>query len=872
MGQNKKHRDIVPSDGVHTPFAAIYPNEAARLAATGFTLDDGVRTLTVPFSSIDIGKIVRVTDVQKIYILENHYPITWGDFERENIPDGGIDQAKLNLPSLLKFLKKIIIGHYLTSNDESNSTNAGTLIIYAGASPLPDTDPPGGTKSLAITKIRISEVAYDGDPSDPNSNPISPAVDWSIVLAGASIIVNVGTGVICPIFRISSIQRVNVTGPVTMNNTSYYEVIVRPVVYDYSFLHSTFIARSFEVFIVPNTSVVNITNLIGMKGPNRFMRTDASGGIYNAPLTEGLNTAPTEEDTLVLKKTSDGREYFETATVEKIGDAIIPAGDRPKGVSTVWYSIQRKYVAFVQDNDDKEISIDTETSASETIVDRDGNSFDKADMLFILIETGEVSEGEKEYILNGTKIGSMFTVIRGDRWLTGLITHVFEDSQGPVKIYYTTVATLSHGENNRSNAPYVGYTTDAGGDSITVNFDAPGVSAANVYPPGGLVIGETSQAPSGSVAKVGDDLKVWPIADMRAHILGPDSKELAIGNFEVSSVLPTTAGKVFSYTSGDLYGFNITWSTTQQETHLESFLSDGERIMVGDWLAEVSGVVNKNTVAYGGFGMFLKTLSGTPPSSGSVQLSIIGRVMHYDDANLARFIRDLILSDWDYLQIFDQEQASAESDYSVVPISIAAAGGNGNRLVTTGKIDLDFVSKISVPTDSDSNPVQLNPDALFQVVGTGKIYIPVSVPTALVCWVGIQYSHIGSVTIAGTKTEYDAPSTHWERYNLHTVGGDNLIEANLSELTSDVSLMAFNIVNSVLQGNKSTHGRYRLLLRFYPVGSAPFPKRGTKNNIGIADTTVAEVDNTNTNILYTGGTVTIKPITLVGCRITHKQR
>lgn len=63
---NAKHSQQTPAQGIHAAFAYTYANEAARLAATGFTADDTY-------------KLAMQLDDFTQYILTNHSPITWKD-------------------------------------------------------------------------------------------------------------------------------------------------------------------------------------------------------------------------------------------------------------------------------------------------------------------------------------------------------------------------------------------------------------------------------------------------------------------------------------------------------------------------------------------------------------------------------------------------------------------------------------------------------------------------------------------------------------------------------------------------------------------------------------------------------------------------
>jgi hypothetical protein len=58
-----KHSLLTTTQGIHVPYAYVYANSTARLAATGFV-------------STDVGKLCRQSDTNKLYLLTSTTP-TW---------------------------------------------------------------------------------------------------------------------------------------------------------------------------------------------------------------------------------------------------------------------------------------------------------------------------------------------------------------------------------------------------------------------------------------------------------------------------------------------------------------------------------------------------------------------------------------------------------------------------------------------------------------------------------------------------------------------------------------------------------------------------------------------------------------------------
>lgn len=167
---------------------------------------------------------------------------------------------------------------------------------------------------------------------------------------------------------------------------------------------------------------------------------------------------------------------------------------------------------------------------------------------------------------------------------------------------------------------------------ITWNESEVEVLGVDIIDPAGMIDGDTAEAPDGALARQDGQVRHWPLADMRAHVLGPDTRSLKIGNFDKVTNIPAVAGRIsVADAVGELRQVNITWATAQQLAHLRDFLTLGERLTLGTWVFRVATAVTENTVANGGFQFQAATITNAPPANANaIALSVRGRVMHWD--------------------------------------------------------------------------------------------------------------------------------------------------------------------------------------------------------------------------------------------------
>ena len=600
----------------------------------------------------------------------------------------------------------------------------------------------------------------------------------------------------------------------------------------------------------------------------------------------------------ILASTSIYPRHFSDGSVDARALSAALLARFPIGIDTVWYSIKRKYSADIESNTEHEVIVDTETSSnSATATDRDGNTFALASYKFIVIELVGETESEDQYLKYATKIGSNFTVIRGDRYFTARIDHVIfvlvNSNITSVKIYYSSIdSSKSAGQNNRANAPYIGWVSDTGTTDLTINFDAPGISAGNVYTHGALVQGETDTAPSGAVAKVDNDLKVWTLTDMKLHIIGPDTLEAAIANLEVTNSFPSTAGKIFiAGEVGDLRQVNITWSSEDELEHIENFMHAGERFKFGTWNFKVGITTpSKNTIAYGGYQFSAETISGSPPSSGTYDLIALGRVMHYNDTNLDKFLynivkdfvvagTDVTVTKNDTAKTITVGQGNRKSPYHYAQIitsdvspyhhpTIPAAGtaDTNNETNLTRKLHLPSSSTSTTNGKMEFTLLQkhatsgtLN-DEIFTAKLSGQIVSRITTGTNFYYWVGLEMVHY--FVIGGSSV--GIPKTQWRR-GLYSGGAD--IDIDLSGFSSDLKLSTLNI-GSQYENNPCTHTEYKLHLWFFSNTLGVVPTKVTQNtnasNYKLQDLTLSPTTHLATN-------VTIAGFTLSDCEIGYYQ-
>ena len=837
---NKFHKNLKIIDGIHTPFAFIYATDADRLAATGFTADD-------------LNKICLVQSTHKSFVLTNHNPVNWvahaaGGGGDTVIAGDGINVSKSeNDATISTYPRAAEITGAATPNEDSNSN--------AEISPLDSDD------NLVQTAVNWDQIktihtnrylAPAGqDPADPNT-PLN-AVDIKAIA-----------------------DRVVDGDPATIALTYFSNKKAT-----FSILSATYDNAGFYIFTV--------------SPPNSFIG-KVHDGIVHVDLTLKIDL----NAVLIEKLIGRNRLIKTDDTLEGAGDSSSPLGlsdlERQKGIKTVWYSIKRTYAGSLNENSVDELSIDQETEASDTITDREGNSFDKANLKFVLIERRGESASDYSYLSESTRVGDQFTIIRGSRWLTGTIDHVVlgvGGGDGAMKIYYTPVATLSHGANNRANAPYIGWTTDSGGTDLVVNFDSPGVTPEDIPDKKNFVKDQ----------EFVDAVKAAVTPEPEYTTINAENKtgsNYATATDPVVVQIPTEPTQLFIYLWLEDSNFNANLEkidSYSKSGHVFVVLNaNGTAQFAGIWssqtkvfmLADGSGQNSKRQSNSKMLRVSVTVKSGSKKGSFSADESVMLRLyppfVTRDEVQAAvpkqvpstsldvptlYAVRQAIerrLDDYDYLQIFDQTQSSPSSDYSYVPISIPDASGNGDRSVTSGKITIPLVAETSVLRDAANTEVQLNPDKLFQVVGTGEINARISVETGLRVWIGIRFYHIGIYTPAiGNAVNINSPSTHWLQYELYS--GTVFVQIPLGILTTDVALGSYNISQAILNGIRMTKVKYELEFKFFPFNNTSArPIGGSANSYGIADTTLTDTG------LYNSGTVTIKPFELIRCRITHKQR
>ena len=838
----KFHKNLGPSDGIHVPFSWIYATESERLAATGFVAGD-------------IHKISYVTASKKAYILDDNSPISWslitnvGTGGDHVLPGDGILVSHSGNNATVSAVPRLqqSVGVYLSSGEATSPAE-----VWLGDSSLNTLDSAGAWTRVARIGLNRYGAAVGTDPSQPGVD--TGAVDSNTVL-----------------------KRIQALEP--------------------SIIRVQFDSNNWAVFSILGCTVSGDVYTMEIAGIESSAGGMPEGTGQKADVTAIVNLNSVLSDRIV------GKDHLIATddTLEGTGQTSNLLGladkERSKGIRTVWYSIKRTYAGFLAENSVDELSIDQEGPASNTTTDRDGNSFDKQNLKFVLIERRGESASDYAYLSHSTRIGDMFTIIRGTRWLTGKITHVVlgvGGGDGAMKIYYDTVDELSHGENNRVNAPYIGWVSDSGGTDLVVNFDSPGVTPEDIPSKENFVKDEKFiEAVKAAVTPEPEFVVINGKVNTGTNYATADDP--------VMLHLPASPVQLFIYLwlEDDDFDKNLEKITSYSKSgHVFTVInSNGTATFEGIWssqtrtymLADGSG---QNSTRQDNSKMLRITVTVTSGSkSGSFTLGHSAELRLYPpfvtrdevktsipdsvassslDVPTLYAVRQAIekrIGEYSYIQIFDQQQSSANSDNSIVPISIPAASGNGDRSVTTGKVTVPLVAETSVLKDSDGNPIQIDPDKLFQVVGTGEIDIRVTVPTSLVLWAGVRYYHIGTYTpVIGNAVTINSPSTHWIRFEVHS--GTRFIQIPLSELTTDVSLGAFNISQAILDGIKMTKVKYEIEFKFFDFNSgvSVVPSTGSKDNYGIADTTVTDTG------LYDDGTITIKPFVLTRCRITHKQR
>ena len=147
---------------------------------------------------------------------------------------------------------------------------------------------------------------------------------------------------------------------------------------------------------------------------------------------------------------------------------------------------------------------------------------------------------------------------------------------------------------------------------------------------------------SGHVPLIGLEdgkLKQYDEQLLKAHLLNPNTLQLT-GNYSQIASLPNTGGKVLFASAGNSASrnLNITWANVVDEDLLESWLVVDREITFTRGNASYKvrindSAVNKNTIAFGGFGFNVREVSGTLPTGTTAfdSITVHKSIVEFDD-------------------------------------------------------------------------------------------------------------------------------------------------------------------------------------------------------------------------------------------------
>lgn len=245
---------------------------------------------------------------------------------------------------------------------------------------------------------------------------------------------------------------------------------------------------------------------------------------------------------------------------------------------------------------------------------------------------------ESNFVDSGTKntrayaVGDVVYIHPDDEysnnWLKATITAV--DVGGTARLYKANfVASDTKPVDNGNN--YWRFTTKKPRELLHL-------VAEEVTDPQNLVRGGDQEGPPsiGIVVLDGDTLRYWDVDEARAHLMGPETKALSLGDLALQDNVPDGADEVYiQQGAGNSTNrqINITWSSAEEEKHLKTFLRVGQRLSFGSYIASVIGSAPSfNSVASGGAQFAVRDLEGNVPgSAGDIATAILGTVVHWTD-------------------------------------------------------------------------------------------------------------------------------------------------------------------------------------------------------------------------------------------------
>ena len=565
-----------------------------------------------------------------------------------------------------------------------------------------------------IVNVKIHKTGFRGSISNP-LNPTSQALYdafANLQVGGHLKLVTTQSGGRTACLRVTSVS----------HSSNVYTLGVTFVAANGAMLEGQ--GYDWQVYVLPFAETVGVEGIRGIQqaGNNKSVGTDSAGtvGFYDRPQKASVSDVITGTDNAKYSTPLDIKEAYGWL----IDEAPVDYSDWDTKTSSISGSGNGIDGGTIASTGITVNDTTTATNATNTIYYRTSAWADtnKPSGLLAGIEVYSALSGTgTRYLIAYLSTGRNLYTWSGSAW----VEHSYSEAGKEFTTHWRDAKTdwqaiddeNAHDTGLSYEWTFIRVTTDGLIEVVTPDYasansgnDRFAMIRGTRYPAfnfadhGVVGVSDVVTAPNNTLALDDNELKRWPLSDMRAHVLGPTTRDLSIGSYEVVSGIPSTAGKVsISGLSGTQRTVNVTWSSEQEKAHVVSFIKYGTRIEIGTLKAEIPAVylINVNTVANGGISFQIDNMSGTVPAANTTVAFIIkGDLVHWEDDDFYNATADNIYNQWAKTKLVAGTNITLTDSDTNNTVTIAASGGGGGTpgdgSVTTAKLADDAVTNAKV--------------------------------------------------------------------------------------------------------------------------------------------------------------------------------